>query len=408
MEKRENELEKLEKLAELFSTMGDFTQVMRDSYSRLESRYEDVNSRLARVNELLRKSLGERNTLANYLSNILESLDSGVIVTDCSGVIDVFNAAAERYTGVKAQDAVGRVYYDVIDVGREIVAEAAGLAGGASISGELTIHAVDRSSIPAAFSVTRLRQSGAEERTGLVIILYDLSEVKGLEDNLKRVTTLAALGEMAATVAHEIRNPLAGISGFAALLLRDLDEGSESRRLAEKISSGVKSLNSIVESLLDYTKDICPEKSEVDPLRVVEEAISELDSNSENRVIEVSAGSRNLKAVLDPHLFRMVVFNLLTNAIQACPAGGRVKVSMKNGPRGELQLTVEDEGPGIELEALDKLFVPFYTTKANGTGLGLATVKKLTELHGGRVSAANAPGGGAVFTVEIPCDAEEM
>jgi signal transduction histidine kinase len=209
---------------------------------------------------------------------------------------------------------------------------------------------------------------------------------------------------MAATVAHEIRNPLSGISGFTALLLRDLDKGSDSRRLVEKISQGVKSLNAIVASLLNYTRSVTPEISEVDAVRVVEEAISDIKTGSEtgSNSIQLISSSKNFKAMLDPHLFRLVVFNLIKNAVQASPDGGHVRLTLKNTNAGELLLQVEDDGPGIPENAFEKLFVPFFTTKTNGTGLGLATVKKLTELHGGRVMACNRPEGGALFEVQIP------
>jgi PAS domain S-box-containing protein len=408
MDGRENELEKLEKLAESFSTIGDFTQIMRDSYSRMESRYEDVNTRLGRVNELLRQSLSERNRLAHYLNNILESLDSGVIVTDQAGRINVFNSAAEKYTGMKSEKALGRPYQEIIDMGAAKVEEATRLAAGESISGEIAFQLPDKRIMPAAFSVTRLREAGSDAQPGLVLILYELTEIKKLEENLKRVSTLAALGEMAATVAHEIRNPLAGISGFTALLLRDLEPGSDTRRLVEKISSGVKSLNAIVGSLLDYTRNIAPQLVESDAVKIVENAVADIKAEPEsyNHAFEVHTGSHHLKALLDPQLFRLVVFNLLKNAAQACPAGGKVRVSLHRADTGALMVSVEDDGPGISTEAMDKMFVPFFTTKTNGTGLGLATVKKLTELHGGRVCAQNGPDGGAVFTIEIPNSAE--
>jgi PAS domain S-box-containing protein len=404
MDGRENELEKLEKLAESFSTIGDFTQIMRESYSRLESRYEDVNTRLARVNELLRQSLSERNRLAHYLNNILESLDSGVIVTDSTGRINVFNSAAERYTGIGSGGALGLPYQEIVNIGPVIIEEASRLAAGQSISGKVTLFPSQDRKIESAYSITRLRNADPDSPTGLVLILYDLTEVKKLEENLKRVSTLAALGEMAATVAHEIRNPLAGISGFTALLLRDLESGSDARRLVEKISSGVKSLNTIVESLLNYTRNVCPELVESDPVKIIENAIADIETEPEshNQEFEIKAGSRRLKAFLDPQLFRLVMFNLLKNAAQACPSGGKVKVAMSRSESGSLLISVEDEGPGISTEAMDKMFVPFFTTKINGTGLGLATVRKLTELHRGRVSAQNRPGRGAVFTIEIP------
>jgi PAS domain S-box-containing protein len=406
MKKRESELEKLEKLVDSFSTMGNFTQMMRDTYSRLESKYVDVNSRLAQVNELLRKSLSERNRLAHYLSNILESLDSGVIVTDHTGAINVFNSAAERYTGAKAELALGKKYYDILCL--ESFTETEEFLQGEQKSGEMTLVGLDGQSVPVAYSVARLRRTQADDQAGMVVILYDLTQVKILEDHIKQVSTLAALGEMAATVAHEIRNPLAGISGFTALLLRDLKEGTESRRLVEKINGGVASLNAIVENLLDYTRSVSADKVDVDVLSVVREVVSDLKAGlgRESHAVRIESGTRTLNARIDPHLFRLIVFNLVKNAMQVNPEGGHVRLSVKKDGDNRLTLVVEDDGPGISPEVFAKLFTPFFTTKTNGTGLGLATVKKLTELHGGRVTAGNRPEGGAVFTVNIPDSAQ--
>lgn len=404
MEQRENELEKLEKLAESLTTMGNFTQIIRDSYTRLESEYKDINSRLARVNELLRNSLSERNRSTHYLNNILESLDSGVVVTDYSGIINVYNAAAEKLVGAKAARALGKHYKEQLPFGPDIENQMSKLGPGISISGEMVLGPAETRQIPVAYAVTRLGQLSGDERPGLVIILYNLTEIKRLEDDIKRISTLAALGEMAATVAHEIRNPLSGISGFTDLLLRDLPPNSENRRLVEKIREGVASLNATVDSLLDYTRSICPDISDVDVIPIVEGAVSDVkaDRNTAEHEFEVRPRSRKLTARIDPQLFRMVVVNLLKNAIQANPHGAKIKVTVSKSKSGEFRLTVEDNGPGIPDEAFEKIFTPFFTTKANGTGLGLATVKKLTELHGGRVTARNRPDGGAAFVVEIP------
>jgi PAS domain S-box-containing protein len=405
MKNKETELEKLERLAESFGNMGSITQMMRDSYSRLESKFEDLNSRLARVNELLRKSLAERNRLANYLNSILESLDSGVIVTDQSGIINIFNSTAERYTGIKAEAALGREYHDVM--GRAASSEAKDLLGGrqASASGEREILLSDGSAVPVGYSITRLRRFDDGKIGGLVEILYDLTEIKRLEDNLKRISTLAALGEMAATVAHEIRNPIAGISGFASLLMRDLEPGDKNRISAEKIKSGVDSLETIVENLLDYTRTVSPDIQDAEPYRLVQEAVNDFQEEKikESHSVTVECGSKSLVARLDPNLFKQIVLNLVKNAVQAQPDGGQIKLKLLSGSSSSLILKVEDKGPGIADDVFRKLFTPFFTTRTNGTGLGLATVKKLVELHGGQVTAANAPGGGAVFTVEIPC-----
>lgn len=401
---RENELDKLEKLAESFSEMGDFTQLMRDSYTKLESKFEDLNSRLARVNKLLRQSLAERNRLANYLASILESLDSGVIVTDQKGIINIFNSAASRYTGLDVKKVLGASYFQLFDDSACQSARAVLSGSVPSASGEKQIQMTDGNVVPLAFSITRLRREGDTESTGMVEILHNLSETKKLENHLKQISTLAALGEMAATVAHEIRNPISGISGFTSLLLRDMAIDDENKRLVEKIASGVNTLESIVSNLLDFTKGVCPDSQKIDFVSLVEDTISDFKAvhDCQGHSITIENGSKRLAAYLDPHLFRQVVLNLIKNAVQAQPGGGKIRLVMSGDSSSGIILKVEDDGPGIKDEHFKRLFTPFFTTKSSGTGLGLATVKKLVELHGGRVSATNKPDGGASFVIEIP------
>lgn len=166
MEERDNELAKLERLAESFTNMGNFTQIMRDSYSQLESKYEDVNSRLERVNELLRRSLAERNRLANYLSNILESLNSGVIVTDQAGIINIFNSAAEKYTGAAAERALGKNCSELI--GSLLTGEAGDLfsPNNEKMTGEVIFHTEKGDSPPIAYSISKLQKRHADDQTG--------------------------------------------------------------------------------------------------------------------------------------------------------------------------------------------------------------------------------------------------
>lgn len=404
MENKETELRKLEELAESFTNMGALTRMVRDSYTMLESKIDDENTRLARVNDLLRKSLEERNRLANYLNNILESVNSGVIVTDHEGRISIFNSAAERFTGISAGSALGKYYKDALRTAASPEADRVIAGKMSSASGEKTLRPRSDIEIPVAYSISSLRPFENNKMGGAVEIFYNLTEIRKLEDNLRRISTLAALGEMAATVAHEIRNPLSGIAGFAALLARDLEGDHENLETVNKIRKGVNALNAIVTNLLDFTKTVDPNRMEIDPAELIEETMEEVkaDLESRNHIFNFERGSLKLRANIDPDLFRQIVFNLAKNAVQTNPDGGHVKLKLSKSSPANLVLRVEDDGPGIPDEIRDRIFTPFFTTKTNGIGLGLATVKKLVELHGGRIEAENRPGGGAVFTLDIP------
>ena len=243
----------------------------------------------------------------------------------------------------------------------------------------------------------RLEQSQNRLVETVARLQEELSEKSRL---LERRNRLAALGEMAAGMAHEIRNPLGGIGLYAAMLDADLADRPEQRKIVGKIAAGVRRLEGVVGGVLQFTREIAADPRPCDARAVVAEAVelSSTQAAAAGVTVEV-VGPASLPAVADADLLGRAVLNLLLNAIDA--AVGRVVVTIF-GDAGDLQITVADDGPGVAAGALDKIFDPFFTTKDAGTGLGLSIVHRITEAHGGRVSATNADGGGAVFEIVIP------
>ncbi len=224
---------------------------------------------------------------------------------------------------------------------------------------------------------------------------------------LERRSRLAELGEMAAGVAHEIRNPLGGIRLYAGLLERDLASDPERLALVRKLLSGVEQLDRIVREMLAFTKQIILDRREVELEHVLEEALSFAlpQGASGGAVRVVRRYEAGLLAPVDVHHLHRACLNLILNAVEAMPEGGTLtlataRVAMEGAPAAEIR--VEDTGSGIPPEALPRLFDPFFTTKAQGTGLGLAVVSRVAEAHGGTVEAANRAGGGASFRMRLP------
>jgi signal transduction histidine kinase len=242
-----------------------------------------------------------------------------------------------------------------------------------------------------------------------VEVFTDLTEAKRMEAELQRVHTLAALGEMSATVAHEIRNPLGGMAGFAALLERDLEEGDPRRRLAGKISEGIARLNRIVSSLLAYTRPLQLNPHPVDLVELVQGTASFFAVDPACTVAGITINCRHTSSDIvcnvDPEQFRQVILNLLQNATQAMPGGGVIDVEVGVSPTRDpprAMLRVCDGGVGMSSEVRQKLFTPFFTTKEDGTGLGLVTCKKIVEAHGGAIRAESREPGGTCFTISLP------
>jgi signal transduction histidine kinase len=253
-----------------------------------------------------------------------------------------------------------------------------------------------------------------------------------LEAQVSLMNTLAALGQMAATVAHEIRNPLGGIAGFAGLLERDLSIGDPRRKWVKKIIEGVSSLNAIVTGLLNYTRPVRLNAHRIDLVSLIEESASFLEIDLARRPDQGISVARAYEApdapcLADPEQMQQVFLNLLQNAAQAMPDGGTITVSVRvdaetrghgdaeNPPfsaspplpvgdegRGWVEVAVADTGEGMSEEVQGRLFTPFFTTKENGTGLGLATARKIIEAHRGTIRVTSEVGRGSTFRIALP------
>ncbi|GBU24348.1 histidine kinase protein [Fibrobacteria bacterium R8-3-H12] len=209
-------------------------------------------------------------------------------------------------------------------------------------------------------------------------------QIKKMQEEIQQSRVLSALGEMAATVAHEIRNPLGGIAGYASLLARSIPPEDQRRKYVDKIIGGISSLNKIVSNLLVYTRKTNLQKQSIDLVAWAEAILShaeiEIEKEKKQVRIERDFPAEPLNAEIDSEKLQQVMLNLLINGIQAIEAEGKIFVSIKlNGDAAEI--TVADTGKGIEQEHLKNIFTPFFTTKEQGTGLGLAIVKKIVDLH---------------------------
>ena len=231
------------------------------------------------------------------------------------------------------------------------------------------------------------------------------TELADKNRELARRERLAALGEMAAGLAHEIRNPLGSIQLFASLLERDLNDRPGLQATASKISRGVRSLDRLVSAVLAFAGDVALVCREVAVATLFSEAVDLTAAAIERHQIDlhVDVSPTELNVWADPEQLRQVVGNLLLNAVQAVGDQGCVELRARRlDTESAVEITVADDGPGIAPELLDRVFNPFFTTRDAGTGLGLAIVHRIVESHAGSVVAGNRPTGGAVFRVTLP------
>jgi len=254
----------------------------------------------------------------------------------------------------------------------------------------------------------RLARLTAELEEKNRLLAESVERERRLEAEALRQSRLAAMGEMAAMLAHEIRNPLGAMELFTGLLLDDLRDRPDTVRLARQVASGITDLNHLVTNLLEFTRTHVPRRQRVDCCALVEETLRYLAdlAASQAIVVERQYVEPAVHAIADPHLLRPVLLNLMRNAAQAMPTGGTLTVGVERGVDGT-RMSVADTGPGIPAGAEADIFRPFFTTRAKGTGLGLAVVQELVGAMGGTLAVASEPDRGATFTVVLPAAVEK-
>jgi two-component system sensor histidine kinase PilS (NtrC family) len=347
------------------------------------------------LNAQLASRESEIGALRALNQNILRSLTSGILTTDTSGKLVYFNPAARRILGLKRTD-LGRTVADVLPGLDETTASSSDPAS--RIELEVDDSAGNRIHLEASSSPVTEADG---ERLGDVISFQDVTTLHALAKKVRRNERLAAIGGLAASVAHEVRNPLAAISGSAELLSHsELEE--EDGRLLSVIMRESTRLGTLVSDLLAFTRPTVPQRVRLDLVQATAEASEAFRTDPASADIEVHfTAEGGVEADVDPPLLTQVLWNLMTNARDAMNEHGVLKISVTRTPDFAL-ISVGDTGPGIPEENLDRIFDPFFTTKEQGTGFGLALAHRIIEEHGGSIRVASAPGEGAVFTVSLP------
>ena len=372
---------------------------MQDDFSRL-------NLELDRKNAELEESLSRQEEMGGYLSSILESLYNGVVAIDNAGAVTIFNKAASLITGFSTESVIGKNYRDVFTVADGEGCAATMLDNGqSSAQGEKVLWGAGRAPVPVSFQCALLKDRG-NRTLGAVEVFNDISRIKALEAEMQNTRTMAAIGEMAATVAHEIRNPLGAMGVWAGLLDRDFDREDRRRDTLAKIIDALGRLNRIVSNLLVYSRPVRAQFREIVLQDILTETINyvEVEALRLGQPIAVECLFDPLVRTVilaDPEKLQQAVLNLSLNALQAMPEGGKLTVDcVRDGEYA--RVSIADTGTGIDEEKIQKIFDPFFTTKENGTGLGLAIVRKFIEFHSGFIHVKSELGEGTVFDVFLP------
>ena len=352
----------------------------------------------------------------SFYHDLVWNLRNGVLAVTESGQIAVMNDVAYRIFGLAPRESdIGRPYSEVLKDLPDVMRIVAGAFELSHLPNRAELR-VKRTNKVIGYTLSQVRDKRGRI-TGATLFFKDLTRVEQLEERERLRDRLAALGEMAAAIAHEVKNPLAGIEVMAGLLKRQLLDNQDAQSILKDIIKEAKMANAIVVEVLDFVRPIRLQVEDIRLDEVVRDAAQMAESHRSRGTIEVSlsfpADLPSLQG--DPHQLRQIFTNLLTNAFEAMNGTGRVAIAASQLPVEEevavgsdvkavpmIQVDVVDNGPGMAPDVMDKMFSPFFTTKPQGSGLGLAIVRKIVDAHDGRIDVSAGADGGARFRITLP------
>ncbi|MHB8858198.1 MAG: two-component system sensor histidine kinase NtrB [Thermoleophilia bacterium] len=382
----------------LYNVLALITGAVVEAKRRQAQRYQEV---LKLNSEIEERETAIRHMKA-YTESVLSSVSSGVIACDRRGIVVTVNPAAKQLLARHEDDLVAfpmaRIFKDhpgLVRAAEQI------LSGGQERATLETELSSDGRLLPVAVRIAPHRSRG--QTVGIVITIEDLSEVQDLTEQLLRADKLSGLGELVAGVAHEVRNPLGVIKASVQMLEQEMDSGCGDAELTHVMVQEIDRLDSVVNALLDFGRPSESQFGTVDTARVMGEVVLLTKQFARQQGVEVKndlpAGLPQIWA--DEDRLKQIFVNLISNAIQAMPDGG--SLTMDGIARdGYLRISFADSGIGMSPEEKERIFDPFHTTRAEGSGLGLSIVHRIIDAHQGFISVDSEPGKGSTFVVGLP------
>lgn len=368
-----------------------------------------LTEQLQRADHSLKEKEQGLSRLQAFHENIVHSISSGVFTTDEGGRITSFNPAAQEATGYSLAQVQGRPWRDVFNWHPEHSPEGQG-EGTAHMRFEVECTRANGNRLVLGMTLSPLQERG--ETTGMVGVFKDLTQIRDLEEEMRRKDWLASLGEMSAGMAHEIRNPLGALAGAMQMLRKDLQADETSQRLMDIAVREATRLDTIITEFLQYARPPALNLAEHDLNKLLAETLDLIEHEARTRTrirIEATPSHDALVGQVDQDQLKQVFWNLATNAFDAMPKGGQLTIATGcrsidvGGRKGDvIEISFQDTGEGISKKNLDNIFLPFFTTKKQGSGLGLAAVHRIVDLHGGWIKVESREHEGSRFVVCLP------
>ncbi len=375
----------VELLNEAFHSFTTASRSLETYYEALQEKVRHLTAELETKNKQLNAALADAEKSKDYLNAILYNLEEAIIVVDPYDKITMLNKSAEDLLCLQPQDAAGKEF-SILDF--SITGEEAETF--LSVKGKKYNIILSRSLVVDSEGLSR----------GSVILIKDITRLRELELHHERNQRLIAMGEMAATIVHEIKNPLCSIELFASMLEKDLAD-TRHKELAIGISTGISNLNNIMTNMILFAKPHKPALKAISLDGVLEESMSMCMPFADSGDVKISKTVFASEISGDRELLKQVFMNIIINAIHSMPGGGRVDVAMRKAG-GFVIVDIKDNGVGIKHGIIEKIFDPFFSTKDNGTGLGLAIAAKIMQAHGGYIEVDSEENEGSDFGLYFP------
>jgi signal transduction histidine kinase len=391
-------------LNQAFGRFNEAVDVLSGYYDSLSREIASLNLELEEKNKALSASLAENERSKQFLTQILDNLATGVVVIDPENEVTLANRAALNLMGLSNFDNSG---YDL----KRPLEQSFGLTDPCSwqeVRNRLEENG--RHTVFFSSSEDRLLASGFSpfhwpdsREQGIIALIDDVTDHARIGLQRERSQTLSAMGEMASEIAHQFRNPLGGIELIASILGREVAGDGNKERLVEQILSGVKQVNHLITNYLDLAGNPNPILESVDLAELVLETVNAVSPALETQEAEIRVNTPEQASLaqVDRELIGQVLTNIIYNAIEALDFGGVISIDFSSDSRG-VEVSIEDNGRGIPKEDVNRIFNPFFTTKEQNLGLGLAVSHRIIDAHKGLIRVMSQPDRGTTVTLTLP------
>lgn len=379
-----------------------------DEVQHLAENFQQMAQKIKESREALEANLKEIRDLKHFSDLIILSITNGLITLDGHGKIVTFNRKAEEILSITSDDVLGRTMDEVWGEKNEVsqfVQEA--VAHGQMVTGKELHLTIEDKEIIVEFSTSPIVEAD-EEAMGHLVLFEDLTEKKNLEDRVRRADRLAAMGTLAAGLAHEIKNPLTAVRAFVQMFPDKYEKEEFRDKFNRIVPKELERVNVLLEDLLDLVRKPKLQITTLHVFDTIDHVLGSLEPEIGKRDVKVSCLGKEAghKVLADESYLIRAVHNIVLNAIQAMPAGGQLTIETDSSDRLNGRETVDiriiDTGPGIPSEQVGDIFNPFFTSKEKGTGLGLAVTNKIIEDQGGSVQVHSERSRGTTFTISLP------